>query len=316
MYSSPKGGLSRPRSSRSAEGAGTRAGLPVSEAEHATAPATDRAAVAAAARTHDPDRYLAALFAPEAERGDLWTLAAFGAELQRIPLLVSETMMGRIRLQWWRDAIEGGGSEGRTGNPVADALRDVMRRRSLPEGLVHAMIDGRASELDDEALPDEQSFRAYLGKVAGAPFALAARVLGSAHTAEAERAMAAAGHAYGLARLLATLTQYRARGRLPLPRDRIERFDLSPRDLLHAEPPAAYAALVAELAASARDSARQAVALSASLGRPLSTALLPFALTGLTLDAALRADARSSPAINPLTRLWRLWRAHRRGFAA
>jgi hypothetical protein len=41
----------------------------------------------------------------------------------------------KIRLQWWRDALQPGDAATRTGNPVADALREATsgttcRRRS------------------------------------------------------------------------------------------------------------------------------------------------------------------------------------------
>ena len=65
--------------------------------------------VAAIAREGEPDRYLAALLAPAPEREALLALAAFAAELTRIPLrVVQEPMMGEIRLEWWRTALASG----------------------------------------------------------------------------------------------------------------------------------------------------------------------------------------------------------------
>ena len=63
-------------------------------------------AVAASARSGEPDRYLAALLAPPDARPHLLALAAFSSELARVPSLVTrEPAMGEIRLQWWRDAL-------------------------------------------------------------------------------------------------------------------------------------------------------------------------------------------------------------------
>ena len=57
-------------------------------------------------RRHDADRYLTALFAPGERREALFALYAFNLEIARMREAVSEPMMGLIRLQWWRDALE------------------------------------------------------------------------------------------------------------------------------------------------------------------------------------------------------------------
>ena len=56
------------------------------------------------ARDGDPDRALAALFAPRESRADLLALIAFNVELARIAEQVSEPELGAIRMQWWREA--------------------------------------------------------------------------------------------------------------------------------------------------------------------------------------------------------------------
>ena len=58
------------------------------------------------ARSGDPDRSLAALFAPREARADLFALIALNVELARIAEIVTEPGLGIIRLQWWREAID------------------------------------------------------------------------------------------------------------------------------------------------------------------------------------------------------------------
>lgn len=57
-------------------------------------------------RTGDRDLWLVSLCMPRAARPALWAVMAFHLELQRIPHVVSNPILGRIRLQWWREAIE------------------------------------------------------------------------------------------------------------------------------------------------------------------------------------------------------------------
>ena len=62
---------------------------------------------AALVREADRDRYLATLFAPADRRGALFSLYAFDIEISRIRDLAREPMPGEIRLQWWREVLEG-----------------------------------------------------------------------------------------------------------------------------------------------------------------------------------------------------------------
>lgn len=68
----------------------------------------------------DRDRYLSVLYAPEDKRGALATLYAFNAEIARIRDLVHEPLPGEVRLQWWRDLING-------------EAREVQMRIRLPQ---------------------------------------------------------------------------------------------------------------------------------------------------------------------------------------
>src|SRR3954466_5773874 len=94
------------------------------------------AACEATVRRADPDRYFAALFAPAEKRPLLFALYAFNHELARIGEVVHEPMMGEIRLQWWRETLEGA----REGKPrthdVARAMAELFMRVDLPAELL------------------------------------------------------------------------------------------------------------------------------------------------------------------------------------
>jgi phytoene synthase len=60
-------------------------------------------------------------------------LYGFNAEISRIREIVSEPLPGEVRLQWWRDFLEGT-SHGAVGaNPVASALAQTIDRYKLPK---------------------------------------------------------------------------------------------------------------------------------------------------------------------------------------
>src|SRR5690242_9720539 len=92
-------------------------------------------------READKDRFLATLFAPAEHRPALYALYAFNIEINRIRDLAREPMPGEIRLQWWREVVEGGRTEEAQAHPVAAALRAAMTRYQLSPEVFADLID-------------------------------------------------------------------------------------------------------------------------------------------------------------------------------
>ena len=118
--------------------------------------------VLALART-DRARYLTALSAPVAVRPALLALLAFDAEISRIPQVVSEPMLGRIRLQWWLEALPGINAGRAPGHPVAQALVN----RNLDSGALKGLVEARNVVLDGECVAGPEAL-AYARATGGA----------------------------------------------------------------------------------------------------------------------------------------------------
>lgn len=89
--------------------------------------------------------YLAALGAPKDKRPGLLAVLAFDAELAGVCERVSEPMLGRIRLQWWLDALPGVTGGRPPGHPVAQALAEL----DLGLAPLRAMVETYNFDLDD-----------------------------------------------------------------------------------------------------------------------------------------------------------------------
>src|SRR5271166_6483085 len=98
------------------------------------------AAIAALVRRHDPDRFLTALFAPPEKRDALLTLYAFNHELARAREVVSEPPLALIRLQWWREVVEGADRR----HEVAEPQRVAIQAGDLDRGDLLSLIAMRA----------------------------------------------------------------------------------------------------------------------------------------------------------------------------
>jgi phytoene synthase len=169
------------------------------------------AACETAVRKYDSDRYFAALFAPAEKRPLLFALYAFNHELARIAEIVREPMMGEIRLQWWRETVEGA----REGKPrphdVARAMADLFTQIDLPAVLFEQMIDARAFDVSNEMFADAAARDAYVDVTSGNLMRLAARVLGAGD--EHDELAREAAVAYGLTGLIRSQRLHLARGK-------------------------------------------------------------------------------------------------------
>ena len=143
--------------------------------------------------TEDRDRALSLAFAPVETRDDLAALYAFNVETSRIRDRISEPMPGEIRLQWWRDALDG-----RWGRRSGTSDRRSLRRRDRApplcrETAIDRMLEARMFDLYDDPMPSRIAFEAYAGETASTLIMLAAMILdarcGIAHLSDA------AGHA-------------------------------------------------------------------------------------------------------------------------
>jgi len=269
------------------------------------------------ARADDPDRTLAALFAPRAARDDLFALFAFNAELARIADQVTEPGLGAIRLQWWREAIDTAASGGSTGQPVADAFGQVLARRALSRERLGALIDARSFDIGETVMPDTRTLDAYLFDTTGGLFALAAEIVGASGE-NRDLVAEAGGQAYGLVRVMKSLPGLAAKGRTYLAEDALLRHGTSPQAILAGKTSPGLKALLAEMGESARAALREAEfhlfgegMTGTGINEAGRTAFLPLALVEPYLEALAKADdpLHEIVRINPLRRLWRLARS-------
>lgn len=167
---------------------------------------------------NDPDRRLAALFAPAEQRDRLYVLYAFNQDIARIAEATSQSLIGEMKLTWWRDAIEDlfapepkirrhAVTEG------LDGLRDYLSREELM-GLIEARFDDVSARpfgsLDD--------LLAYVDATSVSLMHIALRLC-EACLPEAQ--LTAAGRAWGLAGLLRAFPNRAAIGRAPVSGERL-----------------------------------------------------------------------------------------------
>ena len=225
-------------------------------------------------RRHDRDRYLCALFVPADRRAALIALYAFNFEIAKTRDVVSEPLLGQIRLQWWREALD----EAYRGDPVRDhevmaPLAAAIRRHDLSRVHFDAMIGARERDLSDEPPASLAALEDYCGATSGGLQQLALEIL-DARSEEAAEAAREVGIAYALAGLIRAIPYHARARRHVIPTEIAAEVTLDLDTLFELKATPSLAAAVARMA----ERAGQHLASARSRRRGLPSAALPALL--------------------------------------
>ncbi|MBV9884347.1 MAG: hypothetical protein JO276_15160 [Sphingomonadaceae bacterium] len=125
----------------------------------------------------DPDRLLALAYAPTRARHALEALWRLDVTLGAVLATGTQPMVSRIRLAWWREALERLDAAPAPGEPVLQALAAAVLPAGVSGAALAGMEEGWAALLDDGPLHPEV-LRVYAGKRGGLLFRLSAILLG------------------------------------------------------------------------------------------------------------------------------------------
>ena len=196
----------------------------------------------------DGERFLATMAARPEARAVLFPLYAFNIEVARAPWVTQEAMIGEMRLQWWRDALE----EIREGRPVRrHEVITPLAKWLDAEGAValDGLVAARRWDLYRDPFEDEAAFTAHIEATTGNLFWVAARALGDAQ----EQVVRDFAYGVGVANWLRAIPALEARGCYPLVDGR----------------PEAVAKLAADALARMRSARAQRRAISGDAGQAL-----------------------------------------------
>ena len=237
-------------------------------------------------RQFDHDRYLCALFLPDARREAVFALIAFNGELARVREVVSEPLLGQMRLQWWRDSIGRLYEGAPAAHPVLEALAPVIADAGPSRRLFERLVDARERELADESPPSLAALDAHADDTGGAVAALTMEVLGvrAAVPQLAARRIGAAWALLGIVRVLAGAGRAQ---QIYLPADIMDESGLDAASIDQRRPSPALAAVVEQICAHAGAHLAAARAMRPAVPRAARPGLLLASL----VDAA-GADLR------------------------
>lgn len=254
--------------------------------------------------------YYSFLFLPETRRKAIIALYAFCREVDDVTDANLTEEISRVKLQWWRDEISRL-FQGTPQHPVTRALHKSIEQFDLPQEYFLEIIDGMEMDLEQQRYPSFKALSLYCYRVASVVGLLSAEIFGyqDRQTLKYARDL---GMAFQLTNILRDVGEDARRGRIYLPQEDLQRFDVKEQDLLQGRETPEFYQLMAFQAQRARDYYQRAMSHLPETDRYAQRAgLIMSAIYQNLLDEIERDGFHTLTRRIGLTSLRKIWLAVR-----
>ena len=205
--------------------------------------------------------FLAAFrFLPQRRQDAMTVLYAFCRELDDVVDDCTDMQVAQTTLNWWRadlaKVFDGGAPE----HPVCRALQGVVAEFALPHDELAEIIEGMQMDLTRARYANFAELQLYCHRVAGVVGRLITRILGFSRP-ETLNYADKMGLALQLTNIIRDVGEDARNGRIYLPLEDLQRFDVPAQTIMQAAPTPQFAELMAFQIARARATYREALAL-------------------------------------------------------
>jgi len=263
--------------------------------------------------------YYAFMFLPPPRRAAITAFYAFCREVDDVVDEVHEPHVAATKLAWWRKEVAAAYA-GQPSHPVMKALMPLAADYGIEARHLQAVIEGCQTDLEQTRFLDFVALERYCHLVAGIVGEVACNIFGRSE----ERTVAYA-HRLGLAMQLTNIIRDvgddARRGRVYLPVNELQQFDVKAHEILRREAPWGYSdrfqALMRFQAERAHRLYDEALALLPEADRVAQKPGLMMANIYRTLLREIEADQfqvlHQRTSLTPLRKLWIAVRTNLRG---
>ncbi|MBV8273333.1 MAG: presqualene diphosphate synthase HpnD [Cupriavidus sp.] len=252
--------------------------------------------------------YYSSLLLPPERRRALTALHAWRLELDAIVGESHDAGLAHQRLDWWRAELRRL-YDGSASHPVCLALQPHLGL--LPQTEMAEVLEGTEMDLAQSRYLDEIGLARYCRATGGAFARLAARLLGYTDPRTLESAEKL-GLSMQRVRILREVGQDARNGRIYIPVETLQRFEVPAADILQSRHSERFVTLMREQAAQARALYREALDMLPRPDRRPQRASLAFA----AIQHALLDEIEASEfqvlsqriALTPMRKLWIAWK--------
>ncbi len=254
--------------------------------------------------------YYAFLFLPRERRAAITAFYAFCREVDDVVDEVADASVAASKLAWWQKEVQQAFA-GQPSHPVMQALMPHTATFGITAKQLLAVVEGCQMDLQQTRYLDWPGLQRYCHLVASVVGEVSARIFGQ--TNEATTAYAhKLGLAFQMTNIIRDVGEDAMRGRIYLPVDELQRFDMKAQELLQRQYSERFTALM-------RFQAERAHALYDEALSLLPAADLRSQKPGLMMASIYRTLLREIEAsqfqvlhqriaLTPLRKLWLAWK--------
>ena len=259
--------------------------------------------------------YYSFLFLPPERRRAITALYAFCREVDDTVDECTDESIARVKLAWWRKEIAGM-YEGKQSHPVTQALQPHLLTYNLQQQHLQAIIDGMEMDLNQTRYLDYPALQRYCWHVASVVGILSASIFGATKPETLVYAEKL-GHAFQLTNIIRDVGEDARKGRIYLPINELQQFNVTAADLLNARHSENFENLMKFQVARAQQAYDEAFALLPKEDRRAQRPGLIMAAIYRTLLTEVEADGyhvlKQRISLTPIRKLWLAWKTYVRG---
>lgn len=254
--------------------------------------------------------YYAFLFLPPPRRAAITAFYAFCREVDDVVDEVSDPTVAQQKLAWW-DAEVAKSFAGQPSHPAMRALMPHVPGFGIGEAQLHAVIEGCRMDLQQTRYLDYRSLEQYCHLVAGVVGEVSARIFGQTQD-ETTRYAHTLGQAFQLTNIIRDVGEDAMRGRIYLPMEDLQRFDVKAHEVMNRAYSERFEALMRFEAERAHRLYDEALALLPAADWRAQKPGLMMASIYRTLLREIEHDGfhvlHQRIALTPLRKLWLAWK--------
>lgn len=259
--------------------------------------------------------YYAFLFLPKDRRAAITAFYAFCREVDDVVDETSDTGVAATKLAWWQSEVRKAFAD-QPSHPVMQALMPHAAVYGIEARHLLAIIEGCQMDLEQTRYLDYPNLQRYCHLVAGVVGEVAARIFGQTDPQTTAYAHTL-GQALQLTNILRDVGEDAQRGRIYLPVNELQQFDVKAHEILKRNYSERFTALMQFQAQRAHALYDQALSLLPAADRRAQKPGLMMASIYRTLLREIEAEnfqvLHQRIRLTPLRKLWLAWKVQALG---
>jgi 15-cis-phytoene synthase len=262
--------------------------------------------------------YYAFLFLPPPRRAAITAFYAFCREVDDVVDEVTDPGIARTKLAWWQGEVAQSYA-GSPSHPVMKALMPCAATYGIEQHHLQSVIRGCEMDLEQTRYLDYPGLQRYCHLVAGVVGEVAARIFGQTQPQTTDYAHKL-GLAFQLTNIIRDVGEDAMRGRIYLPVNELQQFDVKAHEILQRKHSERFVALMRFQAQRAHALYDEAMALLPAQDRRAQKPGLMMASIYRTLLREIEADdfqvLNQRVSLTPVRKLWLAWKVQALGRVA